>query len=284
MRLASSALNGPVSRFLLALPSAGLLQRSAYSTLALIHCGDTLDRHPRLGALPIGHFGSDPLGSDVLRSVSLDQTPSAWTLSHRSPSARFPRLGPLGSATPGAARTSLTYGLSKAPPVLAPWISAAPVLSRSGLRPLRCSGTQMSGTRRFPAISRSVGIWCQVRRSPVRSSPRLLQSLAAQILGRSVPQHSGPRCMLLWHSAVLSLFGYFCFGWTPRSLRRLVPPELCLRLRSLAALVLARSSGALLFRYFAASALGRSGVHALRSSPVVAPCPSALGHVCAQLL
>ena len=60
--------------------------------------------------------------------------------------------------------------------------------SAAGLRPLRRSGTQMSGTRRFPGISHSVRIWCQARRSPVRSSPRLLQSLKAPILGRFVPQ------------------------------------------------------------------------------------------------
>ena len=50
----------------------------------------SLDRHPRLGALPIGHFCSDPLGSDILRSVSLDRTPSVWPPSHRPSSPRSP--------------------------------------------------------------------------------------------------------------------------------------------------------------------------------------------------
>jgi hypothetical protein len=121
--------------------SSRLAQRWATPTLCLLYLGPhPLWRHPgstssarrppdrpfrlgppRLGRPSIGFPGSDPLGVDPLASA---------------PIGSVPRLGPLGSATPGAARTSLTYGLSKARPLLAPWISAAPVLGRFGHRPL----------------------------------------------------------------------------------------------------------------------------------------------------
>ncbi len=70
--------------------------------------------------------------------------------------------------------------------------SAAPIFGRSGLRILRRSGTQRSGTWRFPAISRAAlpaadGTWCQVWCSPVRCGPRLLQSSGAPVLSGAQP-------------------------------------------------------------------------------------------------
>ena len=101
--------------------SSRLAQRWATPTLGLFYLGPhPLWRHP----------GSDPFGVDPLASA---------------PIGSVPRLGPLGSATPGAARTSLTYGLSKARPLLAPWISAAPVLGRFGHPPLQSSAAPVFG-------------------------------------------------------------------------------------------------------------------------------------------
>ena len=191
------------------LPSAGLLQRSAYSTLALIHCGDTLDRHPRLGALPIGHFGSDPLGSDVLRSVSLDQTPSAWTLSHRPPSARSPGSAHSDSATPGAARSHLTYDLGRfwrfgSRPLQ---ISAASALGRSNPQPLRSSATPP--------------LWCSTCPALGHFGTHLLVCLFCVLFVASVIAH---RCSNFWCSAAL-VIGSSAF-LVPRPLWSLPVPVL----------------------------------------------------------
>ena len=79
---------------------------------------------PRLAHPPIGFPGSDPLGVGPLASAPIDSVP---------------RLDPLGSATPGAARPNLTYGLSKTRPLLVLQISATPVLGRFGRSVLRAS-------------------------------------------------------------------------------------------------------------------------------------------------
>ena len=131
-----------------------------------------LDRHPRLGALPISHFCSDPLGSDTLRSVSLDLTPSAWALSHRPH-----QLGPARSTRLSHPRCCPAK--SNIWPVEGSAASGALDLGRSGSRPLRPLAA--------PVISRSVDIWCQARRSPVRSGPRLLRSSATLLLGHFRP-------------------------------------------------------------------------------------------------
>ena len=174
------------------------------------HCVAHSARLPRLQ--PLGSasicsapFGSVPLGSDLLCSALLGVDPLA-----SAPFGTVPRLGPLGSVTLGAARPNLIYDLSKARPLLALRISAAPVFGRFGPGPLQPSAAPVSGHSaalvptclELGAFRRSAAQWV--------SGAQLGTPRSAPLLGRSGPQ-------------------------------RLVPPQLCLRLRSLAALVLARS-------------------------------------------
>ena len=133
---------------------------------------------PRLGRPSIGFPGSDP---------------SAWTLSHRPPSARSPGSAHSDSATPGAARSNLTYDLGRfwrfgSRPLQ---ISAASALGRSNPQPLRSSATPP--------------LWCSTCPALGHFGTHLLACLLSVLFVVSVIAH---RCSNFWCSAAFVL-GHF---------------------------------------------------------------------------